>query len=320
MTSSESLVGSIAANGDAPTPGGDVDQTADEQYFGHEHVTVIEPIKGWRSLDLKELWAYRELFWVLTMRDIKVRYKQTVLGAGWAIIQPVMTMVVFSIIFGGFAKMPSDGFPYPDLRLCGSVALDLLCQCRLTRSGELRWSARPISSARSTSRASSFPLSSVGSGHRRLRHLRAVMLLALMLYFGVAWITEPVSRSAAARWCHLHGAGGGHASLGAECGLPRLPLCHTLPDSVVDVRDAGHLSGELGAGRVALASLPQPDGRHHRRLPLRLSGQAVRSVGGSPFRCCVAVVLFLVGVALLRKGRAPLRRHHLMDCFARNYS
>src|SRR5687768_5482475 len=71
-----------------------------EHYFGQQHVTVIEPITGWRLLDLKELWAYRELFWVLTVRDVKVRYKQTVLGFAWAIIQPVMTMVVFSIIFG----------------------------------------------------------------------------------------------------------------------------------------------------------------------------------------------------------------------------
>ena len=64
-------------------------------------------------LDTRELWAYRELFWVLTMRDIKVRYKQTVLGAAWAIIRPVTTMVIFSVIFGRLARLPSDGFPYP---------------------------------------------------------------------------------------------------------------------------------------------------------------------------------------------------------------
>ncbi len=84
-----------------------------ETYFGHEHETVIEPTKGWRNLDLKELWAYRELLWVLTLRDIKVRYKQTVLGVVWALIQPVMLMVVFSIFFGRLAKIPSDGYPYP---------------------------------------------------------------------------------------------------------------------------------------------------------------------------------------------------------------
>src|SRR5438094_5552614 len=84
-----------------------------DRYFGHDQVTIIEPQKGWRLLDWKELWAYRELLLVLTMRDIKVRYKQTVLGFAWAIIQPVMMMVVFSIFFGRLAQMPSEGYPYP---------------------------------------------------------------------------------------------------------------------------------------------------------------------------------------------------------------
>src|SRR6476660_644528 len=115
MTSSEASTEPIVTVPKMPTAGAGPAQggEAHEQYFGHKHVTLIEPIKGWRALDLKELWAYRELLYVLTMRDIKVRYKQTVLGFTWAIIQPVMMMVVFSIFFGSFAKMPSDGHPYP---------------------------------------------------------------------------------------------------------------------------------------------------------------------------------------------------------------
>jgi len=73
----------------------------------------IQPSKGWVSLKLRELWEYRELLYFLTWRDIKVRYKQTVLGAAWAIIQPFFTMVVFSLFFGRLAKIPSDGIPYP---------------------------------------------------------------------------------------------------------------------------------------------------------------------------------------------------------------
>ena len=65
------------------------------------------------SLQLRELWEYRELLYFLIWRDIKVRYKQTVLGAGWAIIQPLFTMLVFSLFFGKLAKVPSDGIPYP---------------------------------------------------------------------------------------------------------------------------------------------------------------------------------------------------------------
>ena len=75
--------------------------------------TVIQPSKGWAMVDLKELLLYRELIFFLTWRDLKVRYKQTILGVAWAIIQPVMTMVVFSIFFGGLARVPSDGIPYP---------------------------------------------------------------------------------------------------------------------------------------------------------------------------------------------------------------
>src|SRR4029453_14980297 len=71
----------------------------------------IEPSKGWVSLKLHELWEYRELLYFLIWRDVKVRYKQTVLGAAWAIIQPVFTMVIFSLFFGQLAKVPSDGIP-----------------------------------------------------------------------------------------------------------------------------------------------------------------------------------------------------------------
>src|SRR5690242_19588680 len=73
----------------------------------------IAPSKGWVPLKLRELWEYRELLYFLVWRDIKVRYKQTALGATWAIIQPFFTMVVFSLFFGRLAGIPSDGVPYP---------------------------------------------------------------------------------------------------------------------------------------------------------------------------------------------------------------
>src|SRR5258708_37792360 len=73
--------------------------------------TRIEPSKGWISLGLKDLWQYRELLFFLTWRDIKVRYKQTALGAAWAVIQPLFTMLVFTLFFGRLAKIPSDGIP-----------------------------------------------------------------------------------------------------------------------------------------------------------------------------------------------------------------
>lgn len=79
----------------------------------HAAVAVIEPSQGWIPVKLPELWEYREVLYFLVWRDIKVRYRQTLIGAIWAIIQPFMTMVVFTVFFGGLAKMPSDGIPYP---------------------------------------------------------------------------------------------------------------------------------------------------------------------------------------------------------------
>ena len=72
---------------------------------------VLEPARGWAPLNLRDLWRYRELVFFLTWRDISVRYKQTALGAAWAILQPVFTMLVFSVFFGGLGRIPSDGQP-----------------------------------------------------------------------------------------------------------------------------------------------------------------------------------------------------------------
>lgn len=78
----------------------------------NRQVIVIRPRKGWQAIDFAELKRYHELLFFLVWRDVKVRYKQTVLGAAWAILQPLFTMLIFSVIFGKFAKIPSDGVPY----------------------------------------------------------------------------------------------------------------------------------------------------------------------------------------------------------------
>jgi len=81
--------------------------------IGIRPVVVIEPRRGWAAMNLKEVLEYRELLYFFVWRDLKVRYKQTILGALWAILQPLITMLVFSVFFGRLAKMPSDGVPYP---------------------------------------------------------------------------------------------------------------------------------------------------------------------------------------------------------------
>lgn len=89
------------------------------------HVLVIRPAAGWRGFGLGELWKSRELLVFLTWRDISVRYKQTVLGVAWAVLQPVLNMIVFTIFFGRLANIPSDGFPYPIFAYCGLLPWQL---------------------------------------------------------------------------------------------------------------------------------------------------------------------------------------------------
>jgi lipopolysaccharide transport system permease protein len=78
-----------------------------------EDVIILRPSRGWGALNLRDLWSYRELIYFLTWRDLKVRYKQTALGAAWAILQPVLSMVVFTVFFGGLLNVSSEGVPYP---------------------------------------------------------------------------------------------------------------------------------------------------------------------------------------------------------------
>lgn len=90
-----------------PVPVSPIERTVNAPIY------VIQPSKGFFHLDLPAIWHYRELLYFLVWRDIKVRYKQTVLGIGWAIIQPLMMMLIFTVVFGGFAKVPSEDLPYP---------------------------------------------------------------------------------------------------------------------------------------------------------------------------------------------------------------
>lgn len=146
--------------------------------------TVIEPTRGWRSLDLRELWAFRELLRVLVERDVRVRYKQTALGFAWAIIQPVMAMVVFSIFFGNFAKIPSDGLPYPIFVYAALLPWMFFANAITTSSSSLINSTNLVSKVYFPRLI--IPLSSVGVGFVDFAVASSVLLL-MMLYYGIGW-------------------------------------------------------------------------------------------------------------------------------------
>ena len=142
----------------------------------------IQPSKGWVSLKLRELWEYRELLYFLTWRDIKVRYKQTVLGAAWAILQPFMTMVVFSLFFGNLAKIPSDGVPYPIFSYTALVPWTFFAAGLGAASNSLVGSANLIKKIYFPRLV--IPISSVLSGAVDFV-LAFVVLLGMMLVYGI---------------------------------------------------------------------------------------------------------------------------------------
>jgi lipopolysaccharide transport system permease protein len=142
----------------------------------------IAPSKGWVPLKLKDLWEYRELLYFLIWRDIKVRYKQTALGATWAIIQPFFTMVVFSIFFGHLAKVPSDGIPYPLFSFAALVPWTFFANGLSQSSNSLVGSGTLITKVYFPRLI--IPLASVFSGIVDFV-LAFLVLLGMMVYYGL---------------------------------------------------------------------------------------------------------------------------------------
>lgn len=146
------------------------------------HVTIIQPSTGWVSLRLQALWEYRELLYFLVWRDIKVRYKQTVLGAAWAIIQPFFAMVIFSIFFGRLAKVPSDGLPYPIFAYTALLPWQLFSHA-LTESGNSLVANQQLIKKVYFPRLA-IPIAAVLAGLVDFA-IAFVVLLGMMLYYGI---------------------------------------------------------------------------------------------------------------------------------------
>jgi lipopolysaccharide transport system permease protein len=144
-------------------------------------IAVVQPSKGWSGVNFRELWRYRELVYFLMWRDIKVRYKQTLLGAGWAIIQPFFTMVVFTIFFGQLAKIPSDDIPYPIFSFAALLPWQLF-ENGISKAGNSLVASRNLITKVYFPRLA-VPLASVVSGVVDFA-LAFVVLLGMMAYYG----------------------------------------------------------------------------------------------------------------------------------------
>jgi lipopolysaccharide transport system permease protein len=143
---------------------------------------VIEPPLGWQAVGLRDLWIYRELLYFLTWRDIKVRYKQTLLGAAWAIIQPVFAMLIFSVIFGQLAGLPSDGVPYPIFTYTALLPWQLFAFALSSSSNSLVSSQNLISKVYFPRLV--IPFSSILAGLVDFA-IAFLVLLGMIMYYGI---------------------------------------------------------------------------------------------------------------------------------------
>lgn len=159
-----------------------VTESAEEAVILEECLIIIQPKRGWVRLDLKEVWRYRELLYFLAWRDIKLRYKQTMLGAAWAILQPFLTMVVFTLFFGKLAKMPSDGVPYAVFSYCALVPWTYFANALSTSGNSLVGSVNLISKVYFPRLI--IPGASVLAGTLDFV-LAFLVLLGMMLYYGI---------------------------------------------------------------------------------------------------------------------------------------
>ncbi len=146
-------------------------------------ILVIRPSRGWVSLKLHDLWDYRELLYFLVWRDIKVRYKQTALGAAWAVLQPFLTMVVFSVFFGRLAGISSDGLPYPVFSYAALLPWQLFAYALYESGNSLVANQQLITKVYFPRLV--IPLAAVLAGLLDFA-VAFVVLLAMMAYYGIA--------------------------------------------------------------------------------------------------------------------------------------
>ncbi len=143
---------------------------------------VIQPESGWVALKFRELWQYRELLYFLIKRDVQVRYRQTALGVGWAVLQPLLTMAIFSVVFGRLANLPSDGLPYPIFSFAALLPWQLFSGA-LTRAGTSLVSSSNLLTKVYFPRLI-IPISAVAAGLVDFA-IAIVVLIVLMLFYGI---------------------------------------------------------------------------------------------------------------------------------------
>ena len=223
-------------------------------------VIRIEPPRGWFNLRLKELWNYRELLYFLVWRDVKVRYKQTVIGIAWVVLQPLMTMGVFTIFFGRLAKLPSDGLPYPVFYFSALVPWAYFSSALQSCTNVVVDNQRVITKVFFPRLV--LPISAVVSGLVDFT-IGFVVLLVVISIYGI----KPTRRGTlAARIVasrRAHRPRRRPLDVSAKRAVSRRPLRRALPHPGLDVRLPSRLPQLSCPTALALALRPQSHGRRH---------------------------------------------------------
>ena len=226
----------------------------------------IRPSRTWVALNLRDLWAYRELLLFLTWRDVQVRYKQTVLGVAWAIIQPLATMLIFTLFFGKLAGMPSEDIPYPLFAYAGLLPWTFFSNAVTSSGNSLVGSSNLITKVYFPCMI--IPGAAVGAGLVDFA-IAFALLAGLMAYYHVVVTWSILMLPVLVVLHNLARPGRGDVDVGPERQVSRHPLRPAVPDPALDVRLADHLPGLDRAGTMAMGAGLEPSDRHHRGLPFR---------------------------------------------------
>ena len=231
---------------------------------------VLEPPRSWQVINFRELWHFRDLIYFLAWRDVKIRYKQTFLGAAWAVLQPAMLMVVFAIFFRNLAGSSTGDMPYPLFFYAGLLPWTFFATAISNGGNSVIGSERLITKVYFPALA--IPFAAVGAALVDFV-VAGGLLVVLMLCYGVwpvwSWLLVPPIVAGADAGGHRHG----HAAGRPERGLSRFPLRDSVLRAGVDVRHAEPVHGSVqrqpgsAFGVGPGVRLAEPADRHDRRLP-----------------------------------------------------
>ena len=207
---------------------------------------TIARSRRWVAIDLKEFWRFHELLYLLTLRDVKLRYKQTALGVIWAVLQPLLTMVIFTVLFGRVAKIPSDGVPYALFAYCGLLPWTFFANGITNSSNALVNNANLISKVYFSRLV--MPTASVLAGLIDLG-ISFLLLLVLFTIIGSPYV-ECFGLAGVGVIGHASGSFDGALLFGTERQVSRYSACAAFRGPTRDVHHSHHLSDQHGSASI----------------------------------------------------------------------